>query len=135
MLKDHQAMMKDQQNFPRNQQPSIHNIEKQIGQLAQQINQRTLGELPSNAKQNPKMGHLNVITTNSDKIFTPLTSIQKKPSKVQTEEEIERNSSKPKSTHRVGIMDSTSPRADEKKMFSFENLQAPFSISNPSHTR
>ncbi|XP_052621649.1 uncharacterized protein LOC128127245 [Lactuca sativa] len=67
MLKDHQAMMKDQQNLLRNQQASIHKIEKQLGQLAQQISQRTSGELLSNTEQNPRMAHLNVITTDSEK--------------------------------------------------------------------
>ena len=79
-------MMIDQQAMLWNQQASIHDIEKQLGQLAQQINRRAPGELPSNTEQNPRMAHVNAITTNSEKIFTPLTPIQKDPIKVQKEE-------------------------------------------------
>nr|KAJ0207013.1 hypothetical protein LSAT_V11C500254800 [Lactuca sativa] len=108
MLREHQAMMKDQQNMLRNQQASIHNIEKQLGQLAKQINQRAPGGLPSNTKQNPRMAHVNAITTNSEPIHNPLTFVQKNHNKVQTEEVSSWNSSKPDSTRRVANMDSTS---------------------------
>ncbi|KAL7605584.1 hypothetical protein Lser_V15G18945 [Lactuca serriola] len=75
MMKEHQTMMMDQQALLWNQQASILNIEKQLGQLAKQFNERTPGGLPSDTEKNPKGAHINIVTTRSGKIVTPLTPI------------------------------------------------------------
>ena len=91
MMKGHQAMMMDQQSLLRNQQASILNIEKQLGQLAKQFNERTLGGLPSDTEKNPKSAHINIVTTRSGKIVTPLTpipSIDQKEAKEKDQENL-----------------------------------------------
>ncbi|XP_023767897.1 uncharacterized protein LOC111916464 [Lactuca sativa] len=75
LMKENQIMMKDHATLHRNQQASILNIEKQLGQLAQQIKERRLGGLPSNTENNPKSAHINIMTTRSGKIITPLAPI------------------------------------------------------------
>ncbi|XP_023739500.1 uncharacterized protein LOC111887560 [Lactuca sativa] len=93
MLRVHQIMMKDQRALLRNQQASILNIEKQLRQLAQQVNERQPRGLPSNTEKNPRIAQVNAITTNSKKIFTSLSPIQKEESKpVQGKEEKSRKS-------------------------------------------
>ncbi|XP_052624837.1 uncharacterized protein LOC128132355 [Lactuca sativa] len=73
---DHDAAIQETRTMLRNQQASIHNIETQLGKLAQQINQRSLGELPSKTKYNPRGAHINIVTTRSRKIITPLAPVQ-----------------------------------------------------------
>ncbi|XP_023733094.1 uncharacterized protein LOC111880913 [Lactuca sativa] len=74
----------------RNQQASIHNIETQLGQLAQQINQRSPGELPSKTENNPRGTHINIVTTRSGKIITPLAPIQTEAPKELQKEDAEK---------------------------------------------
>ncbi|XP_052627065.1 uncharacterized protein LOC128133603 [Lactuca sativa] len=72
---DHDAAIQETRTMLRNQQASIHNIETQLGQLAQQINQRSPGKLPSKTENNPRGAHINIVTTRSGKIITPLAPI------------------------------------------------------------
>ncbi|KAL7590054.1 hypothetical protein Lser_V15G39714 [Lactuca serriola] len=72
---DHDAAIQETRTILRNQQASIHNFETQLGQLAQQINQRSPGELPSKTENNPRGAHINIVTTRSGQIITPLAPI------------------------------------------------------------
>nr|KAJ0184522.1 hypothetical protein LSAT_V11C900485800 [Lactuca sativa] len=126
MIREHQTMILDQEAMLRNQQASIHNIEKQLGQLAQQINHRAPGELPSNTEKNPRMAHINAITTNSDKSFVPLSPIQKDAKKVQAEKAEKSKLIEPDSTRRVPYKDSTSPRHVDKTSCLLKLYRPPF---------
>ncbi|KAL7594296.1 hypothetical protein Lser_V15G28541 [Lactuca serriola] len=111
--------MKDQKALLRNQQASILNIEKQLGQLVRKVNERRPGGLPSNTESNPKGAHINIVTTRSGKIITPLASIQNEdPKPVQEKEAEGQNQDQtqliPESTRRVHDMDSTSSTPDQK---------------------
>ena len=97
----------------RNQQASIHNIEMQLGQLAQQINQRSPGELPSKTENNPRGMQINIVTTRSGKIITPLAPIQTELPKKSQKEEAEKQAENQElhsdsPTRRVPRMDSVS---------------------------
>ncbi|XP_023759492.1 uncharacterized protein LOC111907915 [Lactuca sativa] len=126
MLREHQIMMKDQQDLLRNQQASIINIEKQLGQLAQQVNERRPGGLPSNTESNPKGAHINIMTTRSGKIITPLAPIhQDDPKNMQEEEEKHEESQIPDPTHRVEVTDSTSSLPEQKNSPPVKPYQPP----------
>ncbi|KAL7615461.1 hypothetical protein Lser_V15G05949 [Lactuca serriola] len=73
---DHDVAIQETKTMLRNQQASIHNIETQLRKLAQQINQRSPGELPSKTENNPQGTHINIVTTRSGKIITPLAPVQ-----------------------------------------------------------
>ena len=84
---DHDAAIQKTRTILKNQQASIHKIETKLGQLAQQINQRSPGELPSKTENNPQGAHINIMTTTSGKIITPLAPIQnEEPKKLQKED-------------------------------------------------
>ncbi|XP_052622602.1 uncharacterized protein LOC128127907 [Lactuca sativa] len=110
---DHDAAIQETRTMLRNQQASIHNIETQLGQLAQQINQRSPGELPSKTENNPRGAQINIVTTRSGKIITPLAPIQTEPSKKSQKEEAEKQAENQEThsdspTRRVPRMDSAS---------------------------
>ncbi|KAL7608785.1 hypothetical protein Lser_V15G13163 [Lactuca serriola] len=86
-IREQQLMMKEQQELMRNQQASILNIEKQLSQLAQQVYQRATSELPSNPEKNPRIAHVNVITTSSENYFPTLKPIHEQEAKVELENE------------------------------------------------
>ena len=126
---DHDAAIQETRTMLRNQQASIHNIETQLGQLAQQINQRSLGELPSKTKNNPRGAHINIVTTRSGKIITPLAPIQNEAPKELQKEDAEtqdqnQNLQSAEPTRRVQNMDSTSPLPNPKIRFQ----KNPFSL-------
>ncbi|XP_052621827.1 uncharacterized protein LOC128127385 [Lactuca sativa] len=110
---DHDAAIQETRTMLRNQQASIHNIETQLGQLAQQINQRSPGELPSKTENNPQGAQINIVTTRSGKIITPLAPIQTELSKKSQKEEAEKQTENQElhsdsPTRRVPRMDSAS---------------------------
>ena len=89
------------------------------------MNERRPGELPSKTENNPRMENVNAITSSYGKIFTPLTPSQKVSTKVQAETTEESSSAKPDPTHRVPLMDSTSPCPDDKSDVSLKPYRPP----------
>ncbi|XP_052624758.1 uncharacterized protein LOC128132285 [Lactuca sativa] len=127
---DHDGAIQETRTMLRNQQASIHNIETQLGQLAQQINQRSLGELPSKTENNPGGAHINILTTRSGKIITPLAPIQNEAPKELQKEDAEtqdqnQNLQSAEPTRRVQNMDSTSPLPNLKEQIPKKPFQPP----------
>ncbi|XP_023731763.1 uncharacterized protein LOC111879529 [Lactuca sativa] len=119
-------MMMDQQSLLRNQQASILNIEKQLGQHAKQFNGRTPGGLLSDTEKNPKGAHINIVTTRSGKIVTPLTPIPSTDQKEAQEKDKENlNSQTVEKTRRVPDKNSTSSAPDEKNKSKAEPYKPP----------
>ncbi|XP_023771566.1 uncharacterized protein LOC111920200 [Lactuca sativa] len=127
---DHDVAIQETRTMLRNQQAFIHNIETQLGQLAQQINQRSPGELHSKTENNPRGAHINIVTTRSGKIITPLPPIQNEAPKDLQKEDVEKQNQNKimhdtKSTRRVHIIDSTSPLPDLKEQVPEKRFQPP----------
>ncbi|XP_023770224.1 uncharacterized protein LOC111918840 [Lactuca sativa] len=126
-------MSKAQKALFMNQQASILNTEKQLGQIALQINKRRPGGLPSNTENNLKGAHINIMTTRSGKIITPLAPIQKEDPKLVQEEEAKTQESKnPDPTRRVTDMDSTSPPPEQKNKPPVKPYQPPLPFPSRS---
>ncbi|KAL7609424.1 hypothetical protein Lser_V15G10314 [Lactuca serriola] len=133
---DHDAAIQETRTMLRNQQASIHNIETQLGQLAQQINQRSSGEFPSKTENNPRGTHINIVTTRSGKIITPLAPIQNEAPKELQKEDAKTLDQNPnlqsaEPPRRVQNMDSTSPLQNPKEQI----LEKPFLPPLPYPTR
>ena len=122
---DHDAEIQETRTMLRNQQASIHNIETQLGQLAQQINQRRPIELPSKTENNLRMENVNAIATSFGEIFTPLNPAQKVSTKEHAEKTEDSSSAKPVTTRRFPLMDSTSPRSEDKTVVSLMPYRLP----------
>ncbi|XP_023750329.1 uncharacterized protein LOC111898666 [Lactuca sativa] len=127
---DRDAAIQETRTMLRNQKASIHNIETQLGQLAQQINQRSPGELPSKTENNPRGTHINIVTTRSGKIITPLAPIQTEETKELQKEDAEKqnksqNLHDTEATRRVQNMDWTSPVTIPKNQIPEKPFQPP----------